>query len=118
MNVPAWPMPIHQTKLVMANAHATGMLFPHTPMPRAMVYVTVTMRSSVPNDDTANSVHQSGVERHSGASSWSVSEASSGRPRMIGQRPGSGARRASARTDALMCRSPAPDWDSAPAPGR
>ena len=33
MNVPAWPMPIHQTKLVIANAHATGMLLPHMPMP-------------------------------------------------------------------------------------
>ena len=33
MNVPAWPMPIHQTKLVMANAQATGMLLPQTPMP-------------------------------------------------------------------------------------
>ena len=33
MNVPAWPMPIHQTKLMIANAQATGMLLPHTPMP-------------------------------------------------------------------------------------
>ena len=28
MKVPACPMPIHQTKLMMANAHATGMLVP------------------------------------------------------------------------------------------
>ena len=33
MNVPAWPIPIHQTKLMIANAQATGMLFPHSPMP-------------------------------------------------------------------------------------
>ena len=33
MNVPAWPIPIHQTKLMIPNAHATGMLLPHTPMP-------------------------------------------------------------------------------------
>ena len=33
MKVPAWPMPIHQTKLMMAKAQATGMLMPQTPMP-------------------------------------------------------------------------------------
>ena len=33
MNVPAWPMPIHQTKLMIPNAQATGMLLPQTPMP-------------------------------------------------------------------------------------
>src|SRR4051812_4181043 len=31
MKVPAWPMPIHHTKLMMPNAQATGMLFPQTP---------------------------------------------------------------------------------------
>ena len=39
MNVPAWPIPIHQTKLMIANAHATGMLLPHTPMPLSTVSV-------------------------------------------------------------------------------
>ena len=33
ISVPAWPMPIHQTKLVMSKAQATGMLLPQTPMP-------------------------------------------------------------------------------------
>ena len=37
MKVPAWPMPIHQTKFVIANAQATGMLFPHTPIPVTIV---------------------------------------------------------------------------------
>src|SRR5690348_3445772 len=37
ISVPAWPIPIHQTKLTMPNAQATGMLLPHIPMP----YVTV-----------------------------------------------------------------------------
>jgi hypothetical protein len=27
ISVPAWPMPIHQTKLVMSKAQPTGMLF-------------------------------------------------------------------------------------------
>ena len=39
MNVPAWPIPIHQTKLVIANAQATGMLLPHRPMPVQTVQV-------------------------------------------------------------------------------
>jgi hypothetical protein len=33
MKVPAWPIPIHQTKFVIAKAHATGMSLPQTPMP-------------------------------------------------------------------------------------
>jgi hypothetical protein len=28
MSVPAWPMPIHQTKLMMSNAQPTGTLLP------------------------------------------------------------------------------------------
>ena len=33
ISVPAWPMPIQKTKLVMSKAQATGMLLPQTPMP-------------------------------------------------------------------------------------
>ncbi len=33
ISVPAWPIPIHQTKLMMPNAQPTGMLFPQTPIP-------------------------------------------------------------------------------------
>ena len=33
ISVPAWPIPIHHTKLVMSQAHATGLLLPQTPMP-------------------------------------------------------------------------------------
>src|SRR3954470_21191268 len=39
ISVPAWPMPIQNTKFVMSNAHATGMLLPHTPIPVEMRYV-------------------------------------------------------------------------------
>ena len=35
INVPAWPMPIHQTKLTMAKPQATGMFTPQMPMPRS-----------------------------------------------------------------------------------
>ncbi len=33
MSVPAWPMPIHQTKLTMSQAHMTGCMLPQTPTP-------------------------------------------------------------------------------------
>jgi hypothetical protein len=36
MSVPAWPMPIQKTKLVMSNAQPTVRLRPHTPMPVAI----------------------------------------------------------------------------------
>src|SRR5215211_7336696 len=38
ISVPAWPMPIHQTKLVMSNAQPTGMLLPQMPMPLTTRY--------------------------------------------------------------------------------
>ena len=33
MNVPAWPIPIHQTKFMIAKPHATGILTPQMPTP-------------------------------------------------------------------------------------
>ena len=33
INVPAWPIPIQNTKLVMSKAQPTGRLLPQTPMP-------------------------------------------------------------------------------------
>ena len=36
ISVPAWPMPIQNTKLVMSHAQATGVFSPHTPTPVMM----------------------------------------------------------------------------------
>ena len=33
ISVPAWPMPIHQTKLMMAKPQPMGMLMPQMPTP-------------------------------------------------------------------------------------
>ena len=33
ISVPAWPIPIHQTKLTMAKPQPTGMLIPQIPTP-------------------------------------------------------------------------------------
>src|SRR5215475_10746372 len=41
INVPAWPMPIQNTKLVMSHAQKTGLLLPHTPTPVVIWYVNM-----------------------------------------------------------------------------
>src|SRR5262249_1730349 len=43
ISVPAWPMPIHHTKLMMSKAQPTGMLLPQIPMPVNSRCVTVTI---------------------------------------------------------------------------
>ena len=73
MNVPACPIPIHQTKLTMGKAHATGMLVPHTPVPTATLYQTVTMRSSVPAAAIAKRSHHPRPAPHSGESTRTAS---------------------------------------------
>src|SRR5437879_5515294 len=40
ISVPAWPIPIHQTKLTMANPQPTGMLMPQIPTPFAINQAT------------------------------------------------------------------------------
>src|SRR5215211_4450813 len=39
ISVPAWPIPIHQTKLRMSMPQATGTLTPHKPMPTKSRFV-------------------------------------------------------------------------------
>ena len=36
ISVPAWPIPIQNTKLVMSNAQPTALFSPHTPTPVAI----------------------------------------------------------------------------------
>src|SRR5947207_15628132 len=57
MSVPAWPMPIQNTKFVMSNAHATGMLLPHTPTPVEMRYVAARMPPHSSADVMRNAGH-------------------------------------------------------------
>src|SRR5437764_9024770 len=57
MSVPAWPMPIQNTKLVMSNAHATGMLLPHTPTPVEMRYVAAITPPHKSDDVMRNAGH-------------------------------------------------------------
>src|SRR5690348_11024773 len=62
ISVPAWPIPIHQTKLVMANPHMTGLLMPQMPTPVVNSTATAhrnTSSSAKPNPKQAN--QKSGV---------------------------------------------------------
>jgi len=66
MSVPAWPMPIHQTKLMMPNPQATGVLGPQMPIPRRSRLVIETIRTrnrKKPMPKPMN--HASGVRRRS-----------------------------------------------------
>ena len=46
ISVPACPIPIHHTKLVMSHAQKTGDVLPHTPIPRQSRYPT--QRTKIP----------------------------------------------------------------------
>src|SRR5437762_2363683 len=58
MSVPAWPMPIHQTKFVMSNAQATGWLLPQMPMPLTTRYPSDTSSSIVSRHVMPNPAYQ------------------------------------------------------------
>ncbi len=45
MSVPAWPIPIHQTKLTMAKPHAAGIRMPQIPTPLIINRVTTMFNS-------------------------------------------------------------------------
>src|SRR5207248_7369153 len=58
MSVPAWPMPIHQTKFVMSNAQPTGMLLPQMPMPFVTRYVSETSRRNANDHASRKQAYQ------------------------------------------------------------
>ncbi len=45
ISVPAWPMPIHQTKFTIAKPQPTGMLIPQIPTPTIRSLTIVSRRS-------------------------------------------------------------------------
>src|SRR6266849_10016774 len=85
ISVPAWPIPIHQTKLVIPYAHPTGMLLPQAPIPLARVTETAAASRPVPPRQIKNSIHQRrGVLRQIGLNTISVRAASSCFPTISG----------------------------------
>src|ERR1035438_4527683 len=62
INVPAWPMPIHQTKLIIAKPHATGCVIAQMPTPLRNSHVTATSNTVAPPPAMPKSASQpSGV---------------------------------------------------------
>src|SRR3954454_15943280 len=64
ISVPAWPMPIHQTKLMMAKPQPTGQLTPQIPTPLMNSQVTA-VRKTISRENAAAkpSSHHFGVCR-------------------------------------------------------
>ena len=66
ISVPAWPMPIHQTKLMIAKPQPTGMLTPQIPVPFSSSQVTaipsIPMRRK-PSETTTNQAMGCGLVR-------------------------------------------------------
>src|SRR5437899_11416778 len=58
MSVPAWPIPIHQTKFVISNAQPTGMLLPQMPIPFTHRYVSDTSSRPVRRNAEPKPSHQ------------------------------------------------------------
>ena len=58
ISVPAWPIPTHQTKLVISHAQPTVLFNPHTPSPVPTVYETVITHQIKAADATLNAIHQ------------------------------------------------------------
>ena len=63
INVPAWPIPIHHTKLVMANPQATGIMTPHSPTPMATRSVTVRSSNMASTKLMPKPIHQPSLRR-------------------------------------------------------
>src|SRR5262245_59184338 len=58
INVPACPMPTHQTKFTIANPHATGMFTPQMPIPTTNRYPTAYSNNMNNANDIANPAYQ------------------------------------------------------------
>src|SRR5262245_40478830 len=62
ISVPAWPIPIHQTKLTISHPHITGCILPQTPTP-----VEICQLSMKPNMQRAPKLILNEIHHQSGA---------------------------------------------------
>ena len=58
ISVPAWPIPIHQTKLMIGNAQPTGWLVPQMPIPFATSQTIVNSSSCATMNAIAKPMNQ------------------------------------------------------------
>jgi hypothetical protein len=63
MSVPAWPMPIHQTKLMMSKPQPTGWLLPQMPMPVRRSFVIAVASIAVKRPVMPIAIHQAAPAR-------------------------------------------------------
>ena len=56
--MPACPMPIHQTKLTIANPHPTGTLIPQTPTPMVSRYAVANSKTKTRMKESPNPTYQ------------------------------------------------------------
>ena len=61
ISVPAWPIPIHQTKLMIAKPQPTGMLMPQMPVP--LISSQVTAIPSIADEHQADRQHDEPADR-------------------------------------------------------
>src|SRR5690606_15083781 len=59
IKVPAWPIPIQNTKFTMAHPHPTGWLLPHTPTPVDTRYTSRRPRTPAKAALGKNRIHHS-----------------------------------------------------------
>src|ERR1700730_7911251 len=109
MSVPAWPIPIHHTKLTMAKPQPTGMLMPQIPTPLIMSQATAMVITITNEKATVKPTTQpSDVGRVKTIEEiLSVTEASVCPGSMTGSR-------SSAESNGgplVLMTSPIPDWD-------
>ena len=76
MRVPAWPIPIHHTKFVMAKPQATGIMMPQMPTPLANSSATDHRKKKSSANPTVIPANQNiGVLRvRTTVAIWSVTE--------------------------------------------
>jgi hypothetical protein len=58
MNVPAWPIPIHHTKVVISNAQPTVLFSPQVPIPCHTVQKIIVKPNSMANVDIVIPIYQ------------------------------------------------------------
>src|ERR1044071_4140377 len=102
ISVPAWPMPIHQTKLTMAKPQPIGWLTPQIPPPLANSQVTEARKTiRIMNEIPKPRYHQRGVRRSTTELIWSVTVPGVCPGATIGGRNGLGGSETGSSTDAM-----------------
>ncbi len=88
MSVPAWPIPIQNTKLTIANPQLTGLFTPQTPTPVINRYPTIAISTAVIAHEMPKATYHArgGLGRSTTRHTISVTDVKSWSPRTSGAR--------------------------------